>query len=199
MPPPVYLAADFLAALQALMPRGRVWPREPDAKQTSVLSGLTPTYERSNARADYLLVDAFPATTSELLPEWEASLGLPDPCLGGSPSVAQRVAQVVARFTSSGGQSVPYFIAFAATLGYPITIQEFTTARIGVATIGQPINNDAWAYAWAVHAPALGSTPSRIGASVIGDPLVAYGNQQLTCELNRIAPAHTAAIYDFGS
>src|SRR5579883_2631705 len=115
---PLLLAADFLAALQALMPRGRVWPQDPDATETAVLSGLAKAYERQTARANALLVDAFPATTFELLPEWEETLGLPDPCIGDSPTIEQRVGQVVARFAQAGGQSVAFFTAYAEALGF---------------------------------------------------------------------------------
>jgi hypothetical protein len=34
MPVSNYSAADYLGALQALLPRGRVWPRDPDAAGT---------------------------------------------------------------------------------------------------------------------------------------------------------------------
>lgn len=73
-------SADYQAALQALLPHGRVWPREPDAVQSRVAAGLAQTAARLHARANYLLRDAFPLTPLELLPEWEATLGLPDEC-----------------------------------------------------------------------------------------------------------------------
>jgi uncharacterized protein YmfQ (DUF2313 family) len=101
MIPPNYTAADFLKALQGLMPRGRLWPRDADAVQTQVLAQLAPSYARSTARANYLLVDAFPATTYELLPEWESTLGLPDPCAGVAPTIPLRQAQALARFVAS--------------------------------------------------------------------------------------------------
>ena len=105
---PNLTSADYLRAFQALMPRGRVWPRDQDAIQTQVLSGLTQIYSRQTGRSNYLLADSFPGTTYELLPEWESTLGLPDPCAGESPTVQQRRAQVVARLASGGGQSGLY-------------------------------------------------------------------------------------------
>lgn len=103
MSAPNYSAADYLSAMQALMPRGRVWPKDSDATQTQVLGGLVQVYARNTARANNLLVDAFPGMSAELLPEWEATLGLPDPCAGVAPTVAARNAQVLARFTGLGG------------------------------------------------------------------------------------------------
>lgn len=79
---PVLTSADYLRAFQALMPRGRVWNTDPDSIQTKTAAGLTVSYAVQTARSNNLLIDAFPATTYELLPEWESTLGLPDPVPG---------------------------------------------------------------------------------------------------------------------
>lgn len=113
---PVLTSADFLRAFQALMPRGRVWNTDPDSIQTKAASGLTPSYAAQTARSNNLLVDAFPATTYELLPEWEATLGLPDPCAGTSPSTQARRNQVVARLANSGASLPPISRGWRAIL-----------------------------------------------------------------------------------
>jgi uncharacterized protein YmfQ (DUF2313 family) len=197
MAAPFYTAADYLSALQALMPRGRVWPRDSDATQTKALSGLTPTYARQNVAANNLLIDAFPSTTFQLLPEWEETLGLPDPCAGASPTLQGRRSQVVARFTGIGGQSAAYMIAYAASLGYSITITQFVPARVGQSRVGQPLNGEAWAHAWRVNSALNTVVRSRVGSSVAGDPLASWGNNVLECELKEIAPAHTTLIFSY--
>lgn len=197
MAAPVLLAQNFLNALQSLLPRGLVWPRDPDAVQTKALMGLAPTYERNTSRANYLLVDAFPATTNELLPEWEETLGLPDPCAGTSPTMQQRRAQVVARFANSGGQSAPYFIAFAANLGYEITVLNYQPAYAGQARCGDPCNGEAWAFAWAVIAPLSTIIYARAGQSTAGDPLAGWGNAVLQCEMDALKPAHTVLLFQY--
>lgn len=196
---PNFKAADFLAAMQALLPRGRVWPRDQDAVQTKTLSGLAPSYERQTARANYLLVDAFPSTTYELLPEWESTLGLPDPCAGPAPSLAQRRAQVIARFTSVGGASIAQLVAFAASLGYPISITQFAPARAGQLRVGQPLSGVAWAFAWQINAPLNTVVRARAGSAVAGDPLASWGNSVLECELRAVMPAHTIPIFSYGT
>lgn len=198
MPAPAYSAADYLAALQSLMPRGRVWPKDPDATQTAALSGFTPSMARLNARANYLLVDAFPADAVELLPDWESSLGLPDPCQGEAPTIQQRQAQVVARLTNGGGQSVPYFIAYALALGYTITITQFAPFRVGRNRAGDPICGRDWAFAWQVNAPANTFTYFRAGLSVAGEPLRTWTDEVLQCELEKLKPAHTFLNFKFG-
>ena len=95
------------------------------------MQALAQVYVRQTARSRNLVVDAFPATTVELLPEWENTLGLPDPCAGPSPTLGQRIAQVVARLTDSGGQSVAYFVELARRLGYDITVTQYAPSRFG--------------------------------------------------------------------
>ena len=194
---PIYRAEDYLAALQALMPRGRVWPRDGDATQTKTLSGLAPSYVRNNQRAAAVLVESLPSTTYELLPEWEETLGLPDPCAGPSPTIEGRRAQVVARFAGSGGQSIPYMVSFAANLGYTITITEFVPAQVGILRAGQPLNGPAWAYAWQVNSSLNTIRHARAGAFSAGEPLASWGNAVLECELKAISPAHTVPIFSY--
>jgi uncharacterized protein YmfQ (DUF2313 family) len=181
----------MLAALQSLMPRGRVWPRDPDAVMTQALSGLATPFAQQATRANYLLVDAFPSTTEELLPEWEETLGLPDPCAGPQPTIAARQAQVLARFAGLGGQSPAYFIGYAANLGYTVTITQYTPFRMGQQTMGCQLGGPEWAFTWAINAPLVTQIPFRVGHSAMGDALETWGNAVLQCELNEIKPAHT--------
>lgn len=192
---PNYGAADYLSALQALLPRGRVWPRDSDATQTRVLSGFTPEPVRLTQRANNLLTDAFPASTYELLPEWESTLGLPDPCAGEAPTTQQRVAQVVARLTAVGGQSIPYFTAVAQALGYAITITQYMPSRFG-NTFDLPFGGTDWAFSWQVSAPTFSISRLQFGGS-FGAPFATWGNNVLQCELERIMPAHTILNFSY--
>lgn len=197
MAAPLLLAANFLRAIQALLPRGQVWPRDQDAVQTKALAGLAHTYERNTARANYLLVDAFPGTTYELLPEWEATLGLPDPCAGSSPTLQQRQSQVAAYVSNNGGQSIAYFVEYAKRLGYDIGISQYTPFRMGQQTMGCQLGSPDWAFTWAVNAPLVAQISFRMGMSAMGEPLETWGNAVLECELSRLKPAHTIALFRY--
>jgi uncharacterized protein YmfQ (DUF2313 family) len=187
-------AGDLLGAAQALLPTGAVWPRHPGTTQETVLRGLAAGAARLRARARALLVDGFPATALELLPEWEASLGLPDPCAGEAPTLQGRRRQVVARLTSRGGQSIPYFLGRAAALGYAVTIEEFTPFRLG-RRLGTRLGGEDWAHAWAVRAPLTTVTPFRLGASFLGERFRSWGNAVLECELRAVGPRHSVLLF----
>ena len=188
---PNLTTADFVAALSAFLPRGRVWPKSPDSVQGQALFGFAGLFAKNSSDASALLADIFPPSTYELLPEWEATLGLPDPLVGQLPTIRQRVAMVVERFCNGGGQSVPYIIGFAANLGYTITITEFSPSRVGQSRAGSPLNAAAWSHAWRVNVATNTVSWSRIGATVAGEPICVWGNTQLWAELARVCPAHT--------
>jgi uncharacterized protein YmfQ (DUF2313 family) len=197
MAAPNYQASDFLTALQSLMPRGLAWPKDTAAVMAKSMSGLAPMWARHTLQNNNLLVDAFPSTTLQLLPEWESALGLPDPCAGESPTIQQRRAQVVARFTNGGGQSLPYFVQFAASHGYDVSIQEFAPARAGQTRCGSPDYGEAWAFAWAIELPLATVVYARAGLSTAGEPLASWGNAVLQCEMARISPAHTILLFQY--
>ena len=186
-----YQAADYASALLALGYRGRAWPIEPDSVRYKVVFGLVQSYVRSGARAVNLIREASPASTLELLPEWEATLGLPDPCTVANPSTAQRQAAVLAKFVGAGGQSVPYFVSVAAALGYTITVKEFTPFRLGFSRFGDPLLGPGWENVWQVNAPQISVKYFRLGIGVFGDPFWSIDNTELECRLRTIKPAHT--------
>lgn len=200
MAAPQYSADDYRQAFQFLLPRGRAWPRESDAVQTALADGLTRSYERQNADANYLLFDAFPATSAALLTEWEETLGLPDSCYRSSVStVSDRQGQVVAKFAYAGGQTPQYFIDVAAKLGYSVTITQYTPARAGITRAGMPAYSSAWAFAWTVNGPTISVQYARAGSARAGDPLAVWGNSLLLCKLAQIAPAHTILLFNLSA
>lgn len=195
---PVFTDEDFLGGLQELLPTGPVWPRDSDATQTQALLPLVQGYTRNSQHAADLLADAFPIAPVELLPEWEETLGLPDPCAGDEPTLQARQQQVAARFIASGGQSVAYYIAVAKALGYDITITQYTPARFG-QPLGNPLAGPDWAFAWLVTAPGFTIKYFTLGRDTLGEPFSSWTNTILQCELQRIAPAHTILIFDYTS
>ncbi len=197
MAAPQFSADDYLRAMQSLMPRGRVWPRDPDAVQTKVLRGLSAVYVRTNARANNVLAEAFPPTTYELLPEWEATLGLPDTCSGTVQTVIQRRGQVVARFIGMAGQRISDYVGWAAQLGFSITVTNCAPFRMGQSRMGAPLGGPDWSHTWRINAPLDSIIPFRMGGSAMGDPLQAWGNAVLECEMEAVSPPHTILQFSY--
>lgn len=137
--------------------------------------------------------------SGEGLTDWERTLALPDPCLIGVPqSVSQRVQAVVSKVQGRGGQSKPFFISLAKSLGYEITITTFRPAYAGLAHAGDPLNGGDWSFAWRVNAPAVTVTYAKAGITGAGDPLAAWGNRALECRLRQMMPAESILLFGYG-
>jgi uncharacterized protein YmfQ (DUF2313 family) len=182
-------ASDYVWQFQRLLPRGRVWHRGWGWLQAEALLTLMPSWVRLHFRANNLLTDAFPCTTYELLPEWEASLGLPDPCTGPLDTIQERVAAVCVKFSARGGQSVAYFLALAAALGFAnVTITQYAS------TTGDPTHG----FTWLINIYAAEDiTWFRAGVSTAGEPLARWGSDLLECTIKALAPAHTVPTFAY--
>lgn len=192
-------AGDFLRYVQSLLPPGPAWSRDDDTALTSVATSIANALAGQHQRTLQLSEqESDPRTTVALLPEWERAFGLPDPCTPLNATLEQRRAALLAKMTATGGQSIPYYVSVAAALGFPVTITEFRPFRVGRDRCGAGINGPGWGFTWQVNAPSVSSSYFRVGRSVMGEPLRAWGNAQLECVIRRIAPAHTQVLFSYG-
>ncbi|MDP1682723.1 MAG: DUF2313 domain-containing protein [Burkholderiales bacterium] len=188
-------AEQYLSQLQALLPLGAAWPRDAEATLTKLLQAFSDELARVDGRAAALIDEADPRTTSELLTDWERVAGLPDSCVAVEQSTAQRIAALVTKLTTIGGQSATYYIALAATLGYAITITEFHEHSVD-DDVDYPLYSAAWQFAWQVNAPLNTIFELSVDDSV-DDPLASWGNEALECVINRLKPAHTHVLFAY--
>ncbi|ALR75850.1 YmfQ family protein [[Enterobacter] lignolyticus] len=189
---------DYAGALGALLPTGRVWPLASKTVQAAVLRALGSAFQRSDADAINLIAGAFPPTATSMLPEWEATLGLPDDCaIGEIDGVSDRQRMVVAKLISTGGLNRDYYIRVAAALGYTITITQFRPSMCGMSVCGDALNGDEWPFTWQINAPQTTIKYALSGASYCGDSLSSWGNKQLECAITKIAPSHLRLIFSY--
>ncbi len=183
--------AANLLQLQALLPPGAAWPRDPDAELTKLLDPPATELARIDAFREELRRELDPRTTTELLSDWEATCELPS-----AGTLAERRDAVFAKVTERGGQSRPYFINLAAKLGFTITITNFAPHDDN-ANDAAPLYGTDWRFAFQINAPA---TTIREWTDISGDdePLRTWGNQALEDAINEDKPAHTVALFTYG-
>ncbi|GCL64301.1 tail protein [Rubrivivax pictus] len=190
---------EYRDALAGLLPTGAAWPRDPASALLQLVRSFAAELERLDMRAAQLLAETDPATTTELLPDWERVVGLPDPCVTTGQTVAERRQALEGRLTSVGGQSRRFFIELAARLGYSITIDEFASAAAATAA-GISFTGDGWAHTWRVNIPTtVAVTPFRVGAGAVGEPLRVWSNEVIECQFNRYKPAHTRVLFAYAA
>lgn len=194
----VVTSTDYLAQLQALLPPGPAWPKDGDSPLTRLLTGLAQELARVDGRALQLVEEADPRTVAELFADWERVAGLPDACViafAGDQTVAQRRSALVGRLATLGGQSAAYFVGLAASLGYAITVSEFSEHSV-VHDVEHPLYSAAWNFAWQVNA-ALNTVNDITVEASTEDPLAAWGNSLLECVIKRLSPAHTNVLFSY--
>jgi uncharacterized protein YmfQ (DUF2313 family) len=177
---------EYQAALLALYPPGAAFPRDPTLLRGRFVGAMADALSRAEGAAVELVVSELdPRTATYMFPDWLTLTAIAE-----QPTHAETVALIMARLLNLGGQSVGYFIAVAAGLGFTITIVQHTPRRLGRAKMGTPYAGPEWAFVWDVVAPLTTYVPRRYGSSRMGEPYATWGNALLEQIINRLKPAH---------
>lgn len=176
-------ANDYLTQHQALLPLGPALTRESGANLTKLLAALAQEPARIHSRAQNLIDESDPQTTTEILGDWERVFGLPDLCLYAVPqTVAQRRMALVAKMSAVDDLTAQFFIDLAASIGYTVTIDQ---------------NVDGSPFKWRVNSAGVSIMDFVVGAGVVGDALREWGDELLECTVRSYQPAHTQVLFAY--
>lgn len=165
-----------------------------------ILSELAQELARIDARAFDLLNEMDPASVSELVPDWEQVMGLPDPCLGVDLAFEDRRLAVRQRLVAVGGQARSYFIELAIQQGYPeASITEHRAPRFGRSRFGKA-RFGTWKaqFMWTLDSGPRRRLGRRFGASFWGERFGSNPSGALECVIRRGSPAHTIEHINYG-
>lgn len=197
---------DFLGQqVQKLAPRGRAWNTDETAApwgskvQHGVWMLIGHALSDLYAALTRALRAAFPGRADvEAIIDWEADLGLPDPCSGTPEGLSQRRQAVQGARLAVEGASRHDMLRLLARTGAPpeVTITERRGLECGWNGLGEA----GLCEPEAVHSFYL-SGPSRViwleaGASPLPGPLGALEIDISLCAINRAKHAHTQAIFE---
>lgn len=188
------ISADrYREQLQALLPQGAIWSREPDSNLTALLDAWAQELARIDQRCDDVIEEADPRTMSELLADWERVAGLV-----GSGTIGQRRAALTQKLIALGGATPAYFIALAASLGIAITITEFRPFDVN-GDVNSPIYGPDWGYAWRVNAALNGGVGFLDVTGSVADALSWWdvNGGQLEGLIKALKPAHTIVFFAY--
>jgi uncharacterized protein YmfQ (DUF2313 family) len=181
-----------------LMPKGKLWQFNVGTTVYNLLDGMAIELSRVDDRAEKLLREQDPARTVELLPEWEKEYGLPDECSPLAPTLQQRRVNLLAKFLAQGGQSEQYFIDLFAGQQVDIEIDQGEPSYVPMS-IPAEITGEAPKYIFTVTIPdfqvqyleAEGSAEDYLGTIL--------GSSNVACIIEKYKPAHTTAVYNYGT
>jgi len=195
----------FQRIVRSLFPRGWAWQLIHDSSSNirKLSDSLAVEPCRVEDRALQFIDEVFPDTTSELLPDWERLLGLPDDCESSPESLTeqQRRDRVIQVLTTIGGQNKAFYQKLASNFGIDIdliTVEDQPPFRAGQGRAGDRLTNGDWQFAFIVSAPSTEAFRFRAGSGRAGDRLQTVSNATLECLINKHKPAHSIALFTFG-
>ncbi|KIQ32231.1 MULTISPECIES: YmfQ family protein [Pseudomonas syringae group] len=192
-------AEHYAEQLQALLPPGPAWDPERVPEVQQLIAGLSHEFARIDGRAFDLLNEMDPATVSELVPDWERVMNLPDPCLGLKPLFEDRRLSVRQRLVAVGGQNAAFYVGIAVSQGYPdASVTEFRTPRMGRSRFGQA-HFGTWnaQFMWTLNTGGRQRLGRRFGASYWGERFGVNPGTAIECLIRRAAPAHGIEFVNF--
>jgi uncharacterized protein YmfQ (DUF2313 family) len=134
--------SKYAQALAHLLPTGFAWPRHPDSVMMRWVAGVADSFAEFERFALQTYQQWLPHRTCSRNAEWEAALGLPDPCIGyvDDPVLAQALMLARLRgfdfaYPDSSPAATGNIEAMCAALGYTVQAwydSEFRVDRDGV-------------------------------------------------------------------
>jgi len=192
-------AEQYAQQLANLLPPGAALSAEPGSELAELLARLGKFLAGAHNRAEQLLDEATPWHTLELLPEWETSLGLPDSCSVGTPTLAERRASLVAKLTDVGGARIARFVQIAAALGYSGASTRRFAAHTCEFSCETPLYSEDWRFSWQLRVPTAVNAKDSTCESGAEDPIRVWGNSQLSCILARECPQPATVLISYGA
>lgn len=190
--------AHYQQQLAALLPPGLALMAEDGSELATLLAALAAKLADADARAQLLLQESDPRRAVALLPEWEASLGLPDACTVGEQTLLARQQAVVAKLTDAGGARAPRFLQLAARLGYPgATITRYRYHHCEMSC-EEPLQDIGWRHTWALILPAGTRVVEATTESGAEEPLRTWGDTMIECVIRRESPAVSTVLIAYG-
>lgn len=200
-------AGALLPSLLSLLPRGRAWQTDGFEVEfgTSILhrfwraigAGLSDVYGRATT---VVLGSTVVTADAVFLDDWEAELGLPDPCVAPGATVGARRLAARLRLLP-GGASPSFFVCYASRLGWQIDIEDqFLPFEAGRSECGALEGCGDDELSWLVIVSASDADryfeagAGEAGLTPLGER---PGRADLECVIRRAAPAHTNPIFRY--
>jgi uncharacterized protein YmfQ (DUF2313 family) len=186
-----HTALEYRQVLRQLMPRGRIWSKDPDSVISQLLYGLAEELARFDERVDNFQTELTTTTSSELLTDYEEEFGITDP----SCVTSEREEAIHSKLIARGRQDKTYYDDIALAMGYGVTITEFTPFWVNIGTAIQAVADIKIMFRFLVGIDVEGDR-------TLTDP-VEYAKSlirsfwDLMPEIDRLKPGHTMALYDF--
>jgi uncharacterized protein YmfQ (DUF2313 family) len=185
-------------ALAQYLPSGVAWiSKNIDGTDLrKLLLGLAGEILRSEQKINEISAEYFPQTTTQLLSEWEALLGIPDDCIQLETTADARRKNILLKLNASFIGTSADFIYLASLMGYVIRIK--TSADMITFPLTFPIEMiDAGEepYVWYIQFVGIvqqNALPLTFPITFTADPTDA-----IKCLFQKLKPANTKLFFRY--
>lgn len=158
----------------------------PNTVFRKMLLGIAEEELRFRAKTDEVYNDYDPRVTTNLIEEWEKTVGIPDDCLTNTGTLQERRDQVLFKLTSFNVTTKQQFEAVATALGITVVIRSGGDPGIGVFPLDFPIT---FLPDGAPQFTIIADLPIALQSNPISNTLL--------CLYNRLKPANTEVLLRF--
>lgn len=187
--PDAQILLRFVLGLLSHLAPGRALTREPGSSVYQLATGLATELARVQEKVDGALREMIPWQAVDMLPDWEALLGITAP----ATLLADRQAAVRARLMGDGPPTLPGFEALAASLGYTLEWRRAAPFVCGVARMGQRIGGGRRIYTWEVRYTAGGANDALL-EELLHSYAGGHGGGKLAITAVQETPPHASLL-----
>lgn len=183
------------------VPVGPAWTafRVAGKRAHRMLRGFAGVYEEAWSALCGLALELNPFTTSELLPEWENGLGLPDSCLPSATTLDQRRSQLIFRLTKRRWTTAQDWKDLAALFGIEIIVTPGWKVQEVVPDETIPRESRFRVYIDYAEPQEIGydyGSPFRGSGYPVPYGQVAPYIRAFECLIDRIRPANVVVVFN---
>lgn len=189
-------ATDYRKQLELLLPSGSAIDPQSGSVLLNLLGGFAEELARIEGRGRDLIDEADPRTTTELLAEWLAIVGVPDECAAHSTATIGEREQLLQKLIKQSGQTPLFYQEMAEVLGYSASVEEFPSFNIDQGAIGDPLTDGSWTHCFTVRINGV-TDYATAGEARASDRLGYFDASFLYCLLQKAKPAQTVAFVGF--
>lgn len=186
---------NYINLLSALLPPGPAWSVDDPA-----ISGTASSLKRVHQRANGLMLELDPRSSTELIGRWEQCCGLPDDCIPpGTQTLRQRQQRLDAKVNLVGGINEAFYLSQLAALGRPgATITRYDKGPFKcTAACTDAVYSPDWRYCWQVNMPSTTEPASMNCLDPCSSALRIWGDTVAECVINKLCPSHTYVIFKY--
>lgn len=174
------------------LPSGAAWEAKnrPDSNFYKILRGLVRELARIEAQIQEV-ADEFDVTkTTNLIDEWESSVGIPDTCFSNSLTLEERRTNVLLKIGRLNGTVTNQdFVDVAEILGFDVQVQPGSSYALFPLNFPVPLFGSATEARFTLRVQVNNAPPPGVFPIPFPLPFTEEGSNLLECVFNILKPA----------